>query len=139
MHPPSLQLVDVLGPALAAALFVALMSLVREPARRQFNAVFVAGASGAYIAGGLGAWELVYPALGAAVAYLGLRSHRFIGVAWLMHASWDLVHHFFANPIWPFAPTSSFGCTVFDSLIAAWFLAGAPSLWERVAALRAAG
>jgi hypothetical protein len=124
----ALHLSDVAGPAAAAVVFVAIMSLVKEPARRTFNALLVAGASGAYLSGGLGAWELVYPAAGLAVAYLGLRSYPAIGVAWLMHAAWDLVHHLYGNPIWPFLPTSSLGCMIFDSLIAVWFLAGAPSL-----------
>ena len=47
------------------------------------------------------------------------------GLAWLMHAGWDLVHHYYGNPIWPFMPTSSFGCMVFDTIIAIWFFAGA--------------
>ena len=127
--PPPLHVADYLGPAAGAIVFVLLMSLVKEPARRDFNAIFVAGASGVYLSGGLGAWELVYPALAAVVAYLGLRSHRYIGVAWLMHSSWDLVHHFHGHPIWPFMPTSSFGCTIFDAVIACWFLAGAPTLF----------
>jgi len=88
-----------------------------------------AGASGAYLSGGLGLWELLYAAVaGGVVAYLGLRSYRFIGLAWLMHAGWDLVHHLYGNVIWPFMPTSSFGCMVFDTLIAIWFFAGAPSI-----------
>ncbi len=104
------------------------MSLVKEPARRRFNAIFVAGVSGVYLSGGLGPWELLYPAVAAPVAYLGLGSHRFIGVAWLMHSAWDVVHHLWGNPIWPFMPTSSFGCMLFDALIAIWFLAGAPAI-----------
>jgi Family of unknown function (DUF6010) len=47
-----------------------------------------------------------------------------------MHAAWDLAHHLWGNPIWPFMPTSSWGCMIFDSLIALWFFAGAPSLWS---------
>ena len=128
MHNPPLLVADYLGPVVAAVVFVLLMSLVREPARRSFNAIFVAGASGVYLCGGFGPWELLYPALAAPIAYAGLRSHRIIGLAWLMHACWDLAHHFWGNPIWPFMPTSSFGCMVFDSLLAIWFLAGAPSL-----------
>jgi hypothetical protein len=62
------------------------------------------------------------------VVYLGLRSYRWIGVAWLMHAAWDVVHHWYGNPIWPFMPTSSFGCMIFDTVITAWFLAGAPAI-----------
>jgi len=45
-----------------------------------------------------------------------------------MHSGWDILHHLWGNPIWPFMTTSSFGCMIFDALIAAWFLAGAPSL-----------
>ena len=130
MHtPPPPHVMDFIGPTVGGVIFVLLMSLVQEPARRSFNAIFVAGASGVYLSGGLGSWELLYPAISAPVAYLGLRSHRYIGVAWLMHSCWDLVHHFWGNPIWPFLPTSSFGCTIFDTLIAVWFLAGAPSMF----------
>ena len=121
------HLADYLGPAIAAIVFIVVMSLVKEPARRNFNAIVVAGAGGVYLSGGFGPWELLYPPIAAVMAYLGLRSHRFIGIAWLMHAAWDVVHHFFGNPIWPFMPTSSFGCLIFDTTIAIWFLAGAPS------------
>jgi hypothetical protein len=128
-EPPSLDVFDWVGPSVGAIAFVSIMSLVREPARRNYNAIFAAGASGVYLSGGLGPSELVFTAVaGGIVAYLGLRSHRYIGVFWLMHASWDLVHHFYGHPIWPFSPTSSFGCTIFDTLIALWFLAGAPSV-----------
>jgi hypothetical protein len=133
MHtPPLLHVPDYVGPAVGALVFIAIMSLVKEPARRSVNAILVAGAAGAYLNGGLGLWELLYPAAGATVAYFGLRSHRYIGVAWLMHAGWDLVHHFYGNPIWPFMPTSSFGCTIFDTVIAVWFLAGAPAVLARL-------
>ena len=129
MHnSPPLHVMDYVGPAVGAVVFVLVMSLVKEPARRRFNAIFVAGAGGVYLSGGRGPWELLYPAITAPVVYLGLRSHRFIGVAWLMHSGWDLVHHFWGNPIWPFMPTSSFGCMIFDTLIAIWFLAGAPTV-----------
>jgi hypothetical protein len=129
MHsPPSLHVMDYVGPALAAVVFVLVMSLVREPVRLRLNAILVAGASGVYLSGGLGPWELLYPAIATPVVYLGLRSHRFIGLGWVMHALWDLVHHRYGNPIWPFMPTSSFGCLIFDALIAVWFLAGAPSI-----------
>lgn len=130
--PSPLHLADYIGPAVGALLFVLIMSLLKEPTRRNYNAIFVAGASGVYLSGGLGLWELLYTAVaGGVVAYLGLRSHRLIGVAWLMHASWDLVHHLDGHPIWPFMPTSSLGCMIFDTVIAVWFLAGAPSIMGR--------
>ncbi len=128
MHRPlPTEVADYLGPAFGALVFIVLMSLVKEPARKSFNAMLVGGAMGVYIGGGLGLWELPFAAVGIVVAYQGLRSHRFIGIAWLMHSAWDLVHHLFARPIWPFMETSSFGCLIFDAIIAAWFLAGAPS------------
>ena len=119
------------GPTIGALTFVLLMSRVPEPTRRTFNAMLVAGACGAYLSGGFGRWELLYPVLALPVAFLGLRSYRFIGIAWLMHAAWDLSHHLWGNPIWPFMRTSSLGCAIFDTLISIWFLAGAPTLIRR--------
>src|SRR5262245_650748 len=110
---PTLTVMDCIGPALGAAVFVVVMSLVPEPTRRTVNAVLVAGASGVYLSGGFGVWELLYPALVTPVVYRGLQSHRYVGLAWLLHASWDLPHHFWGHPIWPFMATSSFGCFVF--------------------------
>jgi hypothetical protein len=130
MVRPEIHPLDALAPALAAVVFVFVMSLIREPARREFNAIFVAGAGAAYLNGGLGAWEFAYIAVATAAAYLGLRSHRFIGVAWLLHTAWDVIHHLYGNPIWPWQPLSSFGCAVLDALIAVWFLAGAPSVFS---------
>ena len=131
MHPPPLHFMDYVGPVIGAALFVLVMSFVREPSRRTFNAILVAGASGVYLNGGFGVWELLYPLIALPAAYRGLQSYRFIGLAWLMHSCWDLPHHLWGNPIWPFMPTSSFGCIIFDALIAVWFFAGAPSLIAR--------
>jgi hypothetical protein len=106
------------------------------------DAIVVAGACGVSLRGGFSVWELICPLLAAPVAYLALRSYRFIGLAWLMHAAWDLAHHLWGNPIWPFMRTSSFGCMIFDTLIAIWFLAGAPALtahvWEAAAKFKKA-
>ena len=132
MHPPPLLIMDFVGPVIGALVFVVVMSLVSEPARRTINAMIVAGASGAYLSGGgFGIWELVFPVVAMPIAYHGLRSYSFIALAWLLHSCWDIVHHLWGNPIWPFMPTSAFGCTIFDALIAIWFLAGAPSLVHR--------
>jgi Family of unknown function (DUF6010) len=129
LNAPPLLVMDYAGPLVSAAIFVLVMSLVKEPARRTFNAVFAAGATGVYLSGGFGPWELLYPAIATPVVYLGLRSYRLIGFAWLMHSCWDIVHHLWGNPIWPFMPTSSFGCMIFDAIIAAWFLSDAPSIF----------
>lgn len=126
-----MTLMNVLGPAAATCVFVLLMALVREPARRTLNAMIVAGASGGYLSGGFGVWELVYPVLVTPVIYRALQSHRYIGIAWLMYAAWDLPHRLWRSPVWPFMRTSSLGCAVFDSLIAIWSLAGAPGIARR--------
>jgi Family of unknown function (DUF6010) len=132
MHPAPLAVMDYVGPALGALLFVAVMSLVAEPTRRTLNAIIIAGASGVYLSGGFGLWELAYPVIGAAIGFRALRSYRWIGVGWLIHAGWDIAHHMWGNPIWPFMPSSAFGCMIFDSMIAPWFLAGAPSFLKRL-------
>ena len=130
MNTVPIAVIDIASPIIAAGLFVMAMSLVREPFRRTLNAVLVAGAAGTYLSGGgFGPWELIYPAIATPVACRALQSHRFIGVAWLMHAAWDAAHHLWGNPIWPFMPLSSLGCLIFDAGIAIWFLAGAPAPW----------
>ena len=141
MHvPPPLLVMDYVGPAIGGGVFIALMSLVKEPLRREVNATLVAGASGVYLSGGFGLWELIYPVIGTLIGSRALQSYRWIGVGWLIHAGWDIAHHLWGNPIWPFLPSSAFGCMIFDSMIAPWFLAGAPSFLRRPhAATRAAG
>lgn len=121
---------DAIGPLLAAGVFIAAMPLVREPARQRLNGLLIAGSTLAYLSGGFGIWELVYPALVTPIAYFALRSYRLVGLGWLMHAAWDALHHLYGNPIWPFMPTSSFGCIIFDSAIAVWFLLDAPPLYQ---------
>src|SRR5262245_47140026 len=128
LNSPPLLVTDYVVPGLTAALFVFAMSQIREPARRTLNAIFATGAIGVYLSGGFGPWELLYPAIATPIVYLGLKSYRLIGVAWLMHAGWDILHHLWGNPIWPFMPTSSFGCMIFDVFIAVWFLSGAPTI-----------
>jgi len=108
---------DYFGPAMGALLFVLGMSLVKDPVRKTLNAVLVAGSCGVYLSGGFGFWELLYPVIATPLVYRGLQSYRFIGLAWMMHAAWDLPHHLWGNPVWPFMPTFSFGANgpeVFD-------------------------
>ena len=61
---------DDVGPAIGAGVFVLLMQMVREPTRQRVNAVLVAGASGVYLSGGFGVWELLYPLIVTPVAVL---------------------------------------------------------------------
>jgi hypothetical protein len=119
----------VVAPILIGLAYVFLMSLVREPHRRHLNAIMVAGAGAAYLSGGgLGGWEFAFTALMTYCAYRGLESWTFIGIAWLLHTGWDVLHHVQGYPIIPFAEHSSLGCAICDPVIAVWCLAGGPSL-----------
>ena len=130
-----LQLVDYVAPALAGLVFIAIMSRIRDAVRLPLNAAFVIGASGVYMSGGFGLWEVVYAMLaGPVLGYFALRSYYAIGIGWLCHATWDILHHLYGHPIWPFMPSSSFGCLIFDTVIGAWFLCGARLPFARAAA-----
>ncbi|MGH8301396.1 MAG: DUF6010 family protein [Steroidobacteraceae bacterium] len=117
---PTVHVINIIAPAAAALAFVFLMSRLREPVRWKVNAIVVAGFSTAYLGGGLGPWELLYLIPGTYVAYRAMESYRYVAIGWLMHSAWDLVHHFYGNPIWPWVPTSAIGCAVFDTIVAAW-------------------
>ena len=87
----------------------------------------IAGAGAAYLSGGgFGPWEVAFTALVTYVAFRGIESWTFIGIGWL-HTAWDLLHHWYGNPILPFAH-SSLGCAVCDPVIAIWCLFGGRSV-----------
>ncbi|MFI7033037.1 DUF6010 family protein [Microbispora rosea] len=120
---------SVVLPILIGLAYAVLMSLIPEPHRRRFNAIMVGGAGAAYLSGGgLGGWEFPFTALVAYCAFRGLESWTFIGIAWLLHTGWDILHHLKGSPIIPFAHDSSFGCAVCDPVIALWCFWGGPSL-----------
>lgn len=122
-----------LMPVMIALIFIGLCSLLKEPARRNFNAVMIAGAGAAYLSGGFGLWEFVFTSGMTYVAYRGLQSYTWIGVGWLLHTGWDVLHHLYGNPIVPFSATSSLGCFICDPVIAIWCFAGGFSLFDVVA------
>jgi hypothetical protein len=129
-----LSIIDVVAPVLVALVSIVLMSLVPEPARQKLNAVVLAGAGAAYISGGsLGLWELAFTAAVTFCAFRGLADFRGLGVGWLLHTAWDVVHHLRGDPIIPELAHSSFGCAVCDPVIAVWLLRGAPTVrpWPR--------
>lgn len=131
VHPiPAIHAMDVVGPILIGLLYVCACSFFKEPNRRNFNAVMIAGAGAAYLNGGLGIWEFAFTALITSLAYKGLGSYKLIGVGWLLHTGWDVMHHLYGNPIVPFAPSSSLGCAICDPVIAAWCFAGAPNVYN---------
>lgn len=128
--PQFTTVIGWIAPVLIAFAYICLNSLIKEPNRRNFNALMVAGLGATYISGGgFGVWEMVFCAAMTVCAFLGLRSYRLIGIGWLLHAGWDILHHLYGNPLLPFAPTSSLGCAICDPVVALWFLAGAPTVW----------
>jgi Family of unknown function (DUF6010) len=132
---PELSLLNVVAPVVIALLCIGAFSLLKEPARRNLSALMISGAGAAYLNGGMLGWEFAFCAVMTGVAYLGLRDYKFIGLGWLLHTGWDVVHHLYGNPIVPFAPLSSFGCAVCDPVLALWYFMGAPPIqtWFRKA------
>lgn len=121
--------IGVIAPVFVGLAFIALCSQVPEPARQKLNAVMVAGAGAAYLSGGaMGAWEIAFTALVTFCAFKGLRGYPWLGVAWLLHAAWDVVHHLKGAPIIPAFDHSSFGCAICDPVIALWLFRGAPPI-----------
>jgi len=125
-------ILTVVAPILIGLCFVAANSLIPETHRRKFNAIFVAGAGAAYLSGGaMGGWEFAFTIVATYCAFRGLESWTYIGIAWLLHTAWDVVHHIKGAPIIPFAHDSSLGCAICDPVIAIWCFAGGPSLAGR--------
>ncbi len=118
---------DFVGPAIGSGVLILLACCIPEAKRRDVMAIVVAGAGSVYLNAGLGPWEFVYLVAATYVAYRGLRSYRCIALAWIMHTGWDLMHHFFGEPIWRFSPASSLGCAICDAFLAYWFWCGAPT------------
>ena len=127
---------QLISPIFVAFIWVSAFSLLKEPARQKLSAIMIAGAGAAYLNGGLGIWEFAASAVFTFLAYKGLAEYRFIGVGWLLHTGWDLVHHLYGNPIVPFVPSSSAGCAIRDTVLAFWYFFGARSLFGAIVALR---
>ena len=83
-HAPVFHLLDAVPPIVIAAIFIAGASLLREPGRRHFNTVMVAGAGAAYLSGGFGVWEFAFTTLMTFVAYKGLQSYAFLGAGFVV-------------------------------------------------------
>jgi len=122
--------IGALVAVLIAFAFIAIMSLVKEPHRQKLNAIIIAGAGAVYWSGGLGIWEFVFGSIMLFIAFKGLKHYYFIGIGWLLHTGWDILHHLYANPIVYIEPSSSAGCAVCDPILAIWFFFGAPSIWN---------
>jgi Family of unknown function (DUF6010) len=111
-------------------IFIIAMSILKEPFRQKINAGLIAVAGGAYINAGIMPYDQIFNVLLVFIAYKGLKNYKFIALGWMIHTCWDIVHHFYGNPIDPTIPESTNVCAFFDSMIALWFFFGAPSVFD---------
>ncbi len=127
---PQFPVTEAVAAVVVALVFIAIMSLVKEPNRQKINAIILAGAAGMYWRGGLEQWEFIFGTLLLIVAFQGLKHYYYISIGWLMHTGWDIVHHLYGNPIIYLDASSSAGCAVCDPILALWFFLGAPTIWN---------
>ncbi len=111
-----------------AFIYIVLTSFIREPNRQKFSALLIAGAGAVYWSGGLGIWEFIFGGLMLWIAMRGLNNYTYIGIGWLLHTGWDILHHFYGSPIVYLEASSSAGCAVCDPFIALWYFWGAPNV-----------
>ncbi len=124
---PAFTILNAAGAIVIAAVYILLSSLLKEPDRQKLSAIILAGAGAAYLSSGLGLLEFVFCTVMAFISFKGLANYYFIGIGWLLHTSWDIVHHLYADTIVPSAPSSSAACAVCDTVLALWFFCKAPS------------
>ena len=60
---PVITPINVVAPIVVAGLFIALVSLFKEPTRQKFSALMIAGAGFVYFGGSFRIWEIAYGAL----------------------------------------------------------------------------
>lgn len=129
------HVISTFGNAFGALLTVALVGLIPEPWRQRSMAAMVGLASIAYLGNSAFLWPVEFglAALMLSLAGWGAFWYPVIGVARVVHGIIDLVHHEAGSPMFATVPLSSYGCAVYDPLMAMWFFAGAPSsskLWS---------
>lgn len=127
---PEFTIINALAAVLIAFVYITIMSFVKEPNRQKINAIIIAGAGAVYWSGGLGVWEFIFGSLMLFVAFKGLKLYYFIGIGWLLHSGWDIMHYLYGNPIVYLESSSSAGCAVCDPILAIWFFFGAPTIWN---------
>jgi hypothetical protein len=129
---PELTIPHTIASLVVAIVFITACSLLKEPNRRQFSAIMIAGAGAAYLNGGLLGWEFVFCGVVTCLACLGLRSYRFVATGWVLHTVWDMVHDLYGTPIVPCVPLSSAECAICGLALALWYFRGAPSVFVLV-------
>lgn len=119
----------VVGATVIAAVYMTIFSFVKEPLRQKINALIIAGAGGVYWGSGLGFYEFPLGVILIFLAYKGLKDYKYLALGWIVHTIYDLLHHYYGNPIIPMAPASSAGCAICDPILAIWLYFNAPSVF----------
>lgn len=127
---PPIGPLNIIAPVIVAGVFIGFTSLFQEPARQKFSALMIAGAGFVYFGSSFRGWEVAYGALFLWLAYRSLTNYTFVGIGWMLHVAWDIVHHLYGEAILPYVPLSSLGCAICDTGIAVWYFLGAPSIWK---------
>jgi len=117
-----------MGAISVAAIFITIFSFVKEPYRQQINALIIAGAGGVYWSSGLGFYEFPLGVIMIFLAYKGMKDYKYLALGWIVHTVYDVLHHYYGNPIIPMAPGSSAGCAICDPVLAIWLYFNAPSV-----------
>lgn len=128
-HDRPFNLTDAVVAAGIGIICIFLISLIREPHRQKISALSIAGAGAIYWSGGLGYAEYIFGSIMLFIAFKGLTNYTYIGIGWLLHTCWDILHHLYGDPIIVFSPSSSAGCAVCDPVLAIWYLFKAPSVY----------
>ncbi len=120
---------DILSSLLGGVIFITLVSFIKEPYRQKTMVIMLGVAGGVYVNNSLGLGMPIAILLGY-FAYQGLNSYKFIAFGWLIHTVADIFHHIKGYPMIHNDALSSFGCAIFDVIIAIWFLVDAPSIYK---------
>ncbi len=120
---------DIFSSIIGGVIFIAFISLIKEPYRQKIMVIMLGVAGGVYVNNGLGIGMPTALAIGF-FAYKGLNSYKFIALGWLAHTAVDIVHHLKGYPLMHNDALSSFGCAIFDVIIAVWFFLNAPSIYK---------
>jgi hypothetical protein len=127
---PEFPMTHAFAAVAIAFVYISIFSWVKEPQRQTINALILAGAGSVYWSSGLGLGEFPLGGILIYLAYKGLNDYRYLSLGWLVHTFYDVLHHFYGNPIVLIAPSSSAGCAVCDPILALWLFYKAPSIFD---------
>ncbi len=125
-----IELISWVTPFFGLIMYTFFTGFISEKYRQQFHASIVCFASATYLGHSFGQLEALMATVMFIVSFLGHRNWKFIALAWFLHGSVDLLHHFNNDVLLKWYFPSSFECWLIDMLFAIYFFFGAPN-WAR--------